>query len=202
MIWQELHFWTIWWELLFLKKGLGCIEKGANAPLLSEKGVSAKFTKPKLPTEFSFGIGMVNTGNIPTNTDQKYWINIKLYKNIPGYWTKYCGDAWSLEQASTLRAMHNLNTPKNYIRLLGGLLSVHSTCWCGAQGLMWGTRRLFLLTTTMIVVVVMPLMCCCRMARAKTTLVQWNPGILGIVRKLWMSPRQLHHHTLAVREEK
>jgi hypothetical protein len=56
----------------------GCIEKGVNAPLLSKKGVHAKFTIPKLPTKFSFGISMVNTGKMPTNTNQKYQIYIKL----------------------------------------------------------------------------------------------------------------------------
>jgi hypothetical protein len=64
MIWQEL--------LYFSTRGLRCIEKGANAPLLSEKGVPTKFTIPKLPTKFFFGIGMVNTVKILTNTSQKY----------------------------------------------------------------------------------------------------------------------------------
>jgi hypothetical protein len=47
-------------------------------PLLSEKGIPAKIKLPKLPTEFSFGIGMVNTGKIPTNTYRKTQIDIKL----------------------------------------------------------------------------------------------------------------------------
>ncbi len=34
----------------------------------------------------------------------------------------------------------------------------------------------------------------CSVARAQTSLVQWNPGILGIAGKLIMSPRQSHHH--------
>jgi hypothetical protein len=38
---------------------------------LSEKGVPAKLTLPKLPTKFAFGIGMANTGKIPTNANQK-----------------------------------------------------------------------------------------------------------------------------------
>jgi hypothetical protein len=60
------------------KRRLGCIKKGADAPLLSEKGVPTKFTTPKLPTEFFFGIGMVNTRKIPTDTNQKYQIGIQL----------------------------------------------------------------------------------------------------------------------------
>ncbi len=47
-IWRELRLWTIWRELLCSsKRRLGCIKKGANAPLLSEKEVPAKFTTPK-----------------------------------------------------------------------------------------------------------------------------------------------------------
>ncbi len=42
-----------------------------------------------------------------------------------------------------LRAIHTLNSPKKYIRLLGGLSTVHLTHWIGAQGLMWGTRGPF-----------------------------------------------------------
>jgi hypothetical protein len=58
---------------IFLKKGLGCFKKVADAPLLSENGVPAKFTIPKLPTKFSFGISMVKTGKyqpIPTKNTE------------------------------------------------------------------------------------------------------------------------------------
>ncbi len=44
---------------------------------------------------------------------------------------------------SVLRAVHTLNSPKNYIRLLGGLLTIHSMHWIGVQCLMWGTRGPF-----------------------------------------------------------
>ncbi len=47
-------FWTIWREPLYSSiRGHGCIEKGACALLLSEKGVPSKFTILKLPTKFS-----------------------------------------------------------------------------------------------------------------------------------------------------
>jgi hypothetical protein len=36
---------------IFLKKGAMMHQKGADAPLLSEKGVSAKFTIPKCTTQ-------------------------------------------------------------------------------------------------------------------------------------------------------
>jgi hypothetical protein len=35
------------------------------------------------------------------------------------------------------------NSPKNYIRLLGGLLPIHLTRRCGAKGLVWGARGPF-----------------------------------------------------------
>jgi hypothetical protein len=58
---------------IFPQKGAGMHQKkGADAPLLSEKGVSAKFAMPKLAIEISFGIIMVNTAKIPTGNNQKY----------------------------------------------------------------------------------------------------------------------------------
>ncbi len=47
------------------------------------------------------------------------------------------------QHRSVLRAKNTLNSPKNYIRLLGGLSPIYSTRWRRAQGLMWGTRRPF-----------------------------------------------------------
>jgi hypothetical protein len=41
---------------------------------------------------------------------------------------------------SVLRAIHTLNTPQNYIRLLGRLSSIHLMRWREAQDLMWGAR--------------------------------------------------------------
>jgi hypothetical protein len=52
------------------------------------------------------------------------------YDELPQHW-------------SVLRAINTLNSPKKYIRLLGGLSPIHLTCWRGAQGLMWGTRGPF-----------------------------------------------------------
>jgi hypothetical protein len=60
-----------------------------------------------------------------------------------------------LEQSSALRAIHTLNPPPKYIRLLWGLLFIHSKCWRGAQGLMCGAREPFPLVGAMVVVVVM-----------------------------------------------
>jgi hypothetical protein len=53
-------------ELLFSSKGGQSVQKGAKAPpFLWEKGAPANFKIPKILTEFSFGIGMVNTKKIP-----------------------------------------------------------------------------------------------------------------------------------------
>jgi hypothetical protein len=48
------------------------------------------------------------------------------------------------QHRSVLRAINILNSPKKYIRLLEGLLPIHSTHRRGAQGLMWGDRGPFL----------------------------------------------------------
>jgi hypothetical protein len=50
------------------------------------------------------------------------------------------GDDASPQHRSILRAVHTLNSLKNYIRLRGGLSPIHWTRWRGAKGLMWGTR--------------------------------------------------------------
>ncbi len=47
------------------------------------------------------------------------------------------------QHRSVLRAKNTLNSPKKYLRLLGGLLPIHLTRWRGAQGLMWGARGSF-----------------------------------------------------------
>ena len=53
------------------------------------------------------------------------------------------GNDESPQHWSVLRAIHTLNSPKNYIHKLGGLSPIHSTRQRGAQGLMWGTRGPF-----------------------------------------------------------
>jgi hypothetical protein len=60
------------------------------------------------------------------------------------------GDDELPQHWSVLRAIHTLNSPKNYIRLLRGLPPIHSTHWRGAQGLMWGTRGAFLPAAAMV----------------------------------------------------
>ena len=52
------------------------------------------------------------------------------------------------------------NSPKNYIRLLGGLLPIHSTRRRGAKGLVWGARGPFPPAAAMVVAVVTPVVLC------------------------------------------
>jgi hypothetical protein len=49
-----------------------------------------------------------------------------------------------------MRAIHTLNSPKNYIRLLRGLFSIHTLRRRGAQGLVWGNRGSFLPMAVMV----------------------------------------------------
>ncbi len=60
------------------------------------------------------------------------------------------GNDESLQHWSVLRAIHTLNIPQNYICLLRGLSPIHTMCWRGAQGLLWGTRGLFPLGAVMV----------------------------------------------------
>jgi hypothetical protein len=56
----------------------------------------------------------------------------------------------SPQHRSVLRAIHTLNSPKNYTCLLGGLSPIHLWHRRGAQGLMRGTRGPFLLAMAMV----------------------------------------------------
>jgi hypothetical protein len=67
-----------------------------------------------------------------------------------------CGNASLPEQRSALRAVHTLNNPQKYTRLLGGLSAIHSTHQRGAQSLMWGAGEHFPLAAAMVVADVMP----------------------------------------------
>ncbi len=54
-----------------------------------------------------------------------------------------CGGDALPQHRSVLRTIHTLNTPKHCICMLRGLLFIHLTHQCGAQGLMWGARGPF-----------------------------------------------------------
>ncbi len=52
-------------------------------------------------------------------------------------------DDESPQHQSVLGTINALNSPKSYIRLLGGLSPIHSMRRRGAKGLVWGTRGPF-----------------------------------------------------------
>jgi hypothetical protein len=60
------------------------------------------------------------------------------------------GNDESPQHWSVLRAIHTLNSLKNYVCLLEGLLPIHTSCRRGVQGLMWGTRGPFPLAAVMV----------------------------------------------------
>jgi hypothetical protein len=60
------------------------------------------------------------------------------------------GNDISPQHWGVLRAIHTLNTPHNYIHLLRGLLPIHSSHQCRAQGLMQDIRGTFLLVVAMV----------------------------------------------------
>ncbi len=60
------------------------------------------------------------------------------------------GDDELPQHCNVLWTINALNSPKSYIRLLGGLSPIHSTCQCGAKGLVWGTRGPFPLAAAMV----------------------------------------------------
>ncbi len=60
------------------------------------------------------------------------------------------GDDASPQHWSILRAIHTLNSSKNYIHLFRELSTICSTHWIGAQGIMWGTRGPFMSAAAMV----------------------------------------------------
>jgi hypothetical protein len=62
-----------------------CTKRGPRPPLLGKKGAPANFLRgfrlfliPKILTEFSFGIGMVNTEKYQPILTKKYRFGIQL----------------------------------------------------------------------------------------------------------------------------
>jgi hypothetical protein len=60
------------------------------------------------------------------------------------------GDDELPQHRSVLGTINALNSPKSYIRLLGGLSPIHSTRRRGAKGLLWGARGPFPLAAAMV----------------------------------------------------
>jgi len=72
----------------FSSKGGWSVQRGGRGPPFLGKrgllpifwGATAKFLIPKILTEFSFGIGMVNTEKYQPIPTEIYWLGIQLYK--------------------------------------------------------------------------------------------------------------------------
>ncbi len=80
-------------------------------------------------------------GRQPSKLADVFWGGLRVCMPLKAL---LCSSNDALQQYwSVLRAVHTLNSPKNYIHLLGGLSTIRLTHWIGAQGLMWGTRGLF-----------------------------------------------------------
>ena len=67
-----------------------------------------------------------------------------------------------LQHQSVLGTINALNSPKKYIRKLGGLPPIHSKHRRRVQGLMWGARGAFPLAAAMFVAVVAPVVFCAK----------------------------------------
>jgi hypothetical protein len=61
----------------------------------------------------------------------------------------YSGNDESPQHQSVLGTINALNSPKSYIRLLGGLSPIHLTRRRRAKGLVWGARGPFPLAAAM-----------------------------------------------------
>ncbi len=80
-------------------------------------------------------------GDNPPSLRMYFWEGLRVCMALKAL--LYSGDDALPQHPSVLRAIHTLNSAKNYIHLLGGLSTIHLTHWIGAQGLMWGTRGPF-----------------------------------------------------------
>jgi hypothetical protein len=159
----------IWRKSLPIRRYPTMAATGTNGPLVPH-------TRPTLHANASNG--WATTPRASVYNFGGFWGCLWPSNTLMLWW-------WCITTTSEcLRAIHTLNTPQNYTPLLGGLSPIHLMHWRGAQGLMWGAMGTFVPVAAMVVAVVTPVVCCCSMAGAQTTLVQWNPGILGIAGKL------------------
>ncbi len=99
-------------------------------------------------------------GDNPPSKWIYFWGQLRVFMALKTL--RCCGDSSLVEQRSTLRAKNTLNPPKEYIRKLGELSSIHLMHRRGAQGLMWGAKGPFLPAAAMVVAVVMPVVFCAK----------------------------------------
>jgi hypothetical protein len=121
-------------------------------------------------------------GDNPPSKWIYFWGQLRVFMALKTL--RYCGDSSLPEQRSALRGVHTLNPPKEYIRKLGGLLPIHSTCRRGAQGLMWGAGGPFPPAAAMVVAVVTPVVFCAKANEKRnknTKIIWWLPKSLFII---------------------
>ncbi len=80
-------------------------------------------------------------GDNPPSLRMFFWGGLRVFVALKVFLCS--GDDALPQHWSVLKAIHTLNSRKNYIHLLGGLSTIHLKRLCRVQGLMWGTRGLF-----------------------------------------------------------
>ncbi len=102
---------------------------GGNGPLAPHKRHGA----PRQCVEWM--------GDNPPSLRMYFWGGSRVFMDLK---VLICsGDDESPQHRSVLGTINALNSPKSYIRLLGGLSPIHLTRRRGAKGLMWGARGPF-----------------------------------------------------------
>ncbi len=79
--------------------------------------------------------------NNPPSLRMYFWGGLRVFMDLKALLCS--GDDKLLPHRSVLGTINALNSPKSYIRLLGGLSPIHSTRQRGAKGLVWGARGPF-----------------------------------------------------------
>ncbi len=87
-------------------------------------------------------------GNNPLSLRMYYLGGLRVFMALKALLCS--GDDELPQHRNVLRAINTLNSPQKYIRLLWGLLPIHSRHRRRAQGLMWGTRGPFLPVAAMV----------------------------------------------------
>jgi hypothetical protein len=87
-------------------------------------------------------------GDNPPSKRMYFGVGLRLCMSLKALLCS--GDDELPQHWSVLRAIHTLNSPKKYTRMLGGLTPIHLRHRRRAQGLMWGTRGPFLPAAAMV----------------------------------------------------
>jgi hypothetical protein len=87
-------------------------------------------------------------GDNPPSLQIFFWGGSRVFMDLKALLCS--GDDESPQHWSVLGTMNALNSPKSYIRLLGGLSPIHSTRRRRAKGLVWSARGAFLPAAAMV----------------------------------------------------